>query len=52
MGSTVVLLLVKNGLAYYANLGDSRIYKIRGGVIKQITKDNSLVHQIKTEQQQ
>jgi serine/threonine protein phosphatase PrpC len=25
MGSTVVLVLVKNGLAYYASIGDSRI---------------------------
>jgi serine/threonine protein phosphatase PrpC len=46
MGSTVVLVLVKNGLAYYASLGDSRIYKIRDGAIHQITKDNSLVQQM------
>jgi len=46
MGSTVVLVLVKNGLAYYASLGDSRIYKIRDGAIQQITKDNSLVQQM------
>jgi len=46
MGSTVVLVLVKNGLAYYTSLGDSRIYKIRDGVLQQITKDNSLVQQM------
>jgi len=46
MGSTVVLVLVKNGLAYYTSLGDSRIYKIRNGAIRQITKDNSLVQQM------
>jgi protein phosphatase len=46
MGSTVVLVLVKNGLAYYTSLGDSRIYKIRDGTIQQITKDNSLVQQM------
>jgi protein phosphatase len=46
MGSTVVLVLVKDGLAYYTSLGDSRIYKIRDGVLQQITKDNSLVQQM------
>ena len=46
MGSTVVLVLIKNGLAYYTSLGDSRIYKIRNGQIRQITKDNSLVQQM------
>jgi protein phosphatase len=46
MGSTVVLVLVKDGLAYYTSLGDSRIYKIRDGAIQQITKDNSLVQQM------
>ena len=46
MGSTVVLVLIKNGFAYYTSLGDSRIYKIRDGVLQQITKDNSLVQQM------
>jgi PPM family protein phosphatase len=46
MGSTVVLVLIKDGLAYYASLGDSRIYRIRDGKIQQITKDNSLVQQM------
>jgi len=46
MGSTVVLVLVNNGLAYYTSIGDSRIYKIRDGVLQQITKDNSLVQQM------
>ena len=46
MGSTVVLVLIKNGLAYYTSLGDSRIFKIRDGAILQITKDNSLVQQM------
>jgi PPM family protein phosphatase len=46
MGSTVVLVLLKNGLVHYANLGDSRIYRIRQGKILQLTKDNSLVQQM------
>ena len=46
MGSTVVLVLIKDELVYYTSLGDSRIYKIRDGAIHQITKDNSLVQQM------
>ena len=46
MGSTVVLVLLKDGLVHYANLGDSRIYRIRRGKILQLTKDNSLVQQM------
>jgi len=46
MGSTVVLVLIKDELVYYTSLGDSRIYKIRDGAIYQITKDNSLVQQM------
>ncbi|MCH7773329.1 MAG: Stp1/IreP family PP2C-type Ser/Thr phosphatase [Bacteroidetes bacterium] len=46
MGSTVVLVLIKDELVYYTSLGDSRIYKIRDGAIQQITKDNSLVQQM------
>lgn len=46
MGSTVVLVLLKDGLVHYANLGDSRIYRIRQGKILQLTKDNSLVQQM------
>jgi len=46
MGSTVVLVLLKDELVHYANLGDSRIYRIRQGKILQLTKDNSLVQQM------
>jgi len=46
MGSTVVLVLIKDGYAYAANLGDSRIYKISNGEIQQISTDHSLVQQM------
>ncbi|MCH7516171.1 MAG: serine/threonine-protein phosphatase, partial [Bacteroidetes bacterium] len=46
MGSTIVLVLLKDGLVHYANLGDSKIYRIRQGKILQLTKDNSLVQQM------
>lgn len=46
MGSTAVIILFKDELAYTANLGDSRIYLIRNGTIKQLTTDHSLVQQM------
>jgi serine/threonine protein phosphatase PrpC len=46
MGSTAVILLIKEGEAYTAHIGDSRIYMIREGNIHQLTKDHSLVQQM------
>jgi len=43
MGTTTVALLLRNNKAYIANVGDSRVYQIRGKKINQITKDHSLV---------
>ncbi|MBT3181667.1 MAG: Stp1/IreP family PP2C-type Ser/Thr phosphatase [Deltaproteobacteria bacterium] len=43
MGTTTVALLLRNDKAYIANVGDSRVYRIRGNQILQITKDHSLV---------
>lgn len=43
MGSTVVAALVKGNALAIANVGDSRIYLIRQGVIQQLTQDHSLV---------
>jgi serine/threonine protein phosphatase PrpC len=45
MGTTVVALLVHQGNAYFAHVGDSRIYRIRDEAIEQITEDHSLVAQ-------
>lgn len=46
MGSTAVIALFKDDLAYFANLGDSRIYLVRDEEIKQLTTDHSLVQQM------
>lgn len=43
MGSTCVLLLIRNGLVYWGHVGDSRIYLIRSQTIKRLTKDHSYV---------
>lgn len=46
MGTTAVVILIKNDIAYLAHVGDSRIYRVRGSKIKQLTKDNSYVQQM------
>jgi len=43
MGATLTAVLVQHNLAYIAQVGDSRAYLIRGGRIKQLTKDQSLI---------
>ena len=46
MGSTAVIVSYKDDRAYTANLGDSRIYLVRNGELKQLTTDHSLVQQM------
>ena len=46
MGSTCVLLLVRDGKVYIGHVGDSRIYLIREKNIIQLTKDHSFVQSL------
>ncbi|HJQ22500.1 MAG TPA: Stp1/IreP family PP2C-type Ser/Thr phosphatase [Blastocatellia bacterium] len=46
MGATVTATIVQSGLAYIAQVGDSRAYLIRGPQIKQLTKDQSFVQML------
>ena len=43
MGSTIVAVLVDGNLFSLTNVGDSRVYVIRGEAIQQLTNDHSLV---------
>ncbi len=43
MGTTMVVLLIKDDKASICHVGDSRLYRIRGDTIEQITEDHSLV---------
>jgi len=45
MGTTVISLLMKEDQAFFAHVGDSRAYLIRGDLIQQISEDHSLVNE-------
>ncbi|TNE84381.1 MAG: Stp1/IreP family PP2C-type Ser/Thr phosphatase [Deltaproteobacteria bacterium] len=45
MGTTAVAVLVSNGQAFVAHVGDSRVYRKREGKIEQVTEDHSLVNE-------
>jgi protein phosphatase len=46
MGTTLVLLLIKDNKYYFANVGDSRIYLLRNGALMQLTTDHSEVQRM------
>lgn len=46
MGSTCVLLIVRDGKVYIGHVGDSRIYIYRENTLKQLTKDHSYVQML------
>ncbi|MEO0604618.1 MAG: Stp1/IreP family PP2C-type Ser/Thr phosphatase [Myxococcota bacterium] len=43
MGTTAVVLLVQSPNAFVAHVGDSRLYLVRDGEVRQITEDHSLI---------
>lgn len=46
MGTTLVITTIVDKCLYVANIGDSRMYLIRNGIIKQITIDHSFVEEM------
>jgi PPM family protein phosphatase len=46
MGTTMDVLLVEGDRAWWAHIGDSRIYHIRDGKVTQLTKDHTLVQRM------
>jgi protein phosphatase len=46
MGATAILLVVKGDTVYFRHLGDCRLYLIRDGKIKRLTKDHTLVQKM------
>ena len=43
MGTTLVAALILGGRVYVANVGDSRLYSVKDGVLSQVTHDHSFV---------
>lgn len=43
MGTTTSALVIREGKGWFAHVGDSRIYMVRGDDIRQLTDDHSLV---------
>ncbi len=46
MGTTLDICFIYNNKVYVGHVGDSRIYRIRGEVIRKLTKDHSYVQQL------
>lgn len=46
MGTTICVLSIAHGVAYWAWVGDSRIYLWRGGQLTQLTRDDTIVNRM------
>jgi len=46
MGTTIVLVLIRDNRIYYGHIGDSRIYHFSKNKLTQITKDHSYVQKL------
>ncbi len=46
MGTTIAAVIVKDGTACIAHVGDSRVYKVSSDKIEQLTKDHSLAQEM------
>ena len=46
MGTTAVQVLVQDGVAHIAHMGDSRAYRLHGKELEQITRDHSYVQEM------
>jgi protein phosphatase len=45
MGTTVSSILINNNVMTLAHVGDSRIYRIRGGSLERLTRDHSMIEE-------
>jgi protein phosphatase len=46
MGTTIVSCLFYDNRVSIAHVGDSRVYRLRGGVLEQLTQDHSLLQEL------
>ncbi len=47
MGTTCDALVLLPDRGYIGHVGDSRVYRVRGGVVEQMTRDHSLVWEVR-----
>lgn len=45
MGTTLTVLLIEDGTAHFGHVGDSRLYLLRDGRLKRLTRDHTVVQQ-------
>lgn len=46
MGTTLVLAMFRDNRVYHAHVGDSRLYRVRYGRVRRLTRDHSLIQQM------
>jgi len=46
LGTTIVAVLIEGDVAHIAHVGDSRLYRIRAGVIEPLTRDHSYLNEL------
>lgn len=46
MGTTLTMVLIYRGVIYIGHIGDSRLYRFRKHIIRQLTKDHSYVQEL------
>lgn len=46
MGTTLVGAIFREGRIFYAHIGDSRLYRVRYGRIRRLTRDHSLIQRM------
>lgn len=46
MGTTLVAAIFRNGRIYHGHVGDSRLYRVRYGRLRRLTRDHSLIQQM------
>ena len=44
MSTTLSALLIRAGMAFAVHVGDSRVYRVRGGNVLQLTEDHTLIN--------
>lgn len=46
MGATTVAVLFHNNMASIGHVGDSRLYLLRDGMLRQVTEDHTVIHEL------